>query len=247
MAMMLVQIDESPPSPDPLHDFWMFSPVHLAVVLIAAGLIAGLCSLGVRWRTTPKETALLQVWGGVIVVSQATHMAWWCLPAQFKLSNSLPLQLCDLAGVVAAIAILTRARWARTMIVFWGILLSSWGFITPVLRQGPAEPIFWMFWVNHLAIVGTAVYEIVAARYRPTKTDTLAAIGVSFGYVVAMVVLNTLEGETFNFGYVGAEGVDPINLLGPYPWRLIPLSIGVAALMWGFGVLLRQFGPEHEE
>jgi len=255
--MLLAQLDGPPPPTDspvapalPLNiydDFWMFSAVHGLVFVLAAVFIVWFCLLGRRWRGTEKERLLLNVWGGFVVVSQVVSMTWWCVSPQAAWSISLPLHLCDVAGPVAAWAVFTRQRWARSAIVFWGILLSSWGFITPVLEQGLADPTFYIFWANHLAIVATAVYEVAGAGFRPTRRDTWRTIGLTAIWVSAMIVLNAVAGGDFNYGYVGREGVDPINLLGPYPWRLIPLCLGVVLLMWGFGALLRRLGGEPGE
>lgn len=250
----LAQVDgPAPPADAPVapelprniyDDFWMFSSVHAVVFALAVAFMVWFCMLGRRWRGTPKERLLLNTWGGFVIVSQVVSMTWWCMPPHAAWSISLPLHLCDVAGPVAAWAILTRQRWARSAVMFWGLLLSSWGFFTPVLEQGLADPTFYIFWANHLAIVATAVYEVAAAGFRPTRRDTWQSIGLTSIWVLAMIVLNAIAGDGFNYGYVGLEGVDPINLLGPYPWRLIPLCLGVTLLMWGFGGLLRMLGPE---
>src|SRR5690349_1772419 len=56
---------------------------------------------------------------------------WWLRPTNFVIQRSLPLQLCDLAGIIAPFALLTHARWLRTLLHFWGLGLSSqWMFST---------------------------------------------------------------------------------------------------------------------
>ncbi len=97
---------------------------------------------------------------------------------QYTFAQSLPLQVCDLAGLVGPMALLTRKQWLRAILYFWGLGLSIQGFIQPVLKdKGLGDVEFWLFWANHTMIVGTAVYDLVALGFRPKTRDFLIAVG----------------------------------------------------------------------
>ena len=161
------------------------------------------------------------------------NTVYWFWPGVFDVERSLPLHVCDLTLLAIPIALLTRARWSLAFVWFAGVGLSSQGFVTPVLRAGPATIEFWNFWVTHGAVVGGGFYIVLGLGWRPTWRDFAMTIGIMLAYVAAMLALNV--GTGWNSGYVGpvdAEGT-VIELLGPWPWRIAPLSGLAIALMAG--------------
>jgi hypothetical integral membrane protein (TIGR02206 family) len=211
-------------------NFRPFSLLHAIVVAVFIAATVAFCWVG---RGRPRVRMTLGVIGSVVF---AAHQVFWLLPANFTWSRSLPLHVCDLAGIVAPIALLSGGRWARSLLYFWGLCLSSQGFITPVLTEGPGTVIFWFFFGSHAVIVGSAVYDIVAGGFRPTWRDYWSAVAITLIYLIAMFVLDFITG--WNYGYVGdARTSQPTALdwLGPWPWRvLVMVMVGAA----GFAVAM---------
>lgn len=231
-------------------DWWLqFDPFTLQHAL-AAGVCTALMFIaafaGRRWRETLKEKRLRHAWGWGIVAFQSFALGYWLLPAHFTLRNSLPLHLCDLAVWAAAIAMLTEQRWARTLLYFWGIGLSTQAFLTPTLNHGIATPEFWLFWIGHTQIVGSAVYDILARGYRPRVRDLLVGtLGTALWAAAAFAVNLALD---LNYGYIGnADPSQPtiIDRLGPWPLRILWIALIVQALyialwaVWPLGERLR--------
>jgi hypothetical integral membrane protein (TIGR02206 family) len=220
--------------------FRAFSAHHVVVVLVCAGVMLSLCLLGRRWmrqdRTRPRERRLRVAWAVFIAAWQVAAQAWWLLPGNFVLDKSLPLHVCDIAAMLAPVALLTGWRAARTIVWFWGVGLSTQAFFTPVLAEGCADPEYWLFWVGHTQIVGTAAYLAAVMGYRPSWRDLALATSLSLLYAGAMVALNVSLGT--NYGYVGPskpERPTVIDALGPWPGRVTWLCLigtGAMALTW---------------
>lgn len=238
--------------------FVPFSLQHAVAVAGFGGAMALAVALGVRHRNTPAE-ATARAWGvRAMWVFIAAYMAYYLWPSRFEMRISLPLQLCDLALVATPIALCTRARWTRTLLYFWGLLLSSQGFISPTLDVGPDHPRYWLFWISHAAIVGGGLYEVIVLRYRPTFRDLYVAVGASLVYAGIMFEVNRRTG--FNYGFVGdsSPGAPTIvDHLGPWPWRvawMAVIGIGLQTLAWGVwplvgvmkGKAARQQASKHE-
>jgi hypothetical integral membrane protein (TIGR02206 family) len=132
-----------------------------------------------------------------------------------------------LAGILAIPALLTRSRLLRTIIYYWAIGLTTQAFITPTLGYGPIHLRFWLFWLSHLTVTGTAVYFIAAEGYRPTWRDFGVSTLVILAYGAIVVPLDIAFG--FNYGFAG-KGNDLgtrtlLDFLGPWPWRLLSMFV----------------------
>lgn len=203
-----------------LHRFAPFTLMHLATVAACVAAMACSCRLGRSWRGTPRERRFRHAWGWSILAYKLAETSWYNWPGNFDLAESLPLQLCDLAAPVAAMAMLTQRRFWRTMLYFWGLGLSTQGFLTPVVQTGLASLKFWMFWVSHTMIVGSAAYDLAVLRYRPRWRDACVAAGTSIAYALAATGVNLAF--DVNYGYIGRskpENPTIIDKLGPWPGR----------------------------
>lgn len=235
------------PLVSPAHDptaFHSFTLTHFVVLVVCALAIGLSCYFGRAWtrldKNDPRERQLRGVWGGFVIGVNLWSLVYWFLPARWDVRESLPLQLCDLACLVAAVAMLTRQRWAHTLLFFWGIGLSTQAFITPTLKFYPGHMEFWLFWLVHLAIVGSAIYLLVVRRYRPTLRDLGLALAITVVWLVAMLILNPILGS--NYGYVAntlPQNRTVIDVLGPWPLRVFILGAIVIAIFTGLWAACR--------
>lgn len=211
--------------------FEAFSLLHGAMAGVFTGVMGAVVAAGRRLRGRPLLPRLEVGLGVVELVLWVLYGAYWLTPARFNWGQSLPLQLCDLASLAAPVALISRARWARTLLYFWGLGLCSQAFITPTLREGPGSLYFWIFWSQHGVIVGGAIYEAVVRGYRPRAGDWMLAIAVTVGFVGFAFALDIGLGA--NYGYVGASkpgAPTVIDQLGAWPGRVILVGLlGMAA------------------
>ncbi|MBL8762162.1 MAG: TIGR02206 family membrane protein, partial [Phycisphaerae bacterium] len=162
--------------------FTPFGLFHLVVLGVGAICIATPIVLGVRWRgprviaidgtigqsSVKSREQVLRAWvGWSTLITQALMLVYYIRPSRFVLNESLPLHICDLAGWVGGAALLTQKRWLRTLSYYWGFGLCTQAFFTPIVTQGFGHIKFWLYWINHMQIVGCAAYDLVVLRYRP--------------------------------------------------------------------------------
>lgn len=220
--------------------FETFENFGLLHALTAGTLIASMIAavtLGRLWRGTPRERMLRAAWAWFTIVWQTWSIVWWMLPANFDINESLPLHLCDFAAWVAPLALLTQNRTLRALLFFWGLGLSTQAFVSPVIGDGPLVMNFWLFWVGHTQIVGSAAYDTAVLGFRPRLHDYLAAVCVSLALMFAMMAFNLAVGTNYWFvGHASPSSPTIVDLLGPWPMRVIwmvLLALGVMALLWG--------------
>lgn len=227
-----------PPPYDWATEFHAFTLQHLATLAVFLGLIAAACILGRRWRDTRREKILRHAWIWTTIAWEAWAFVWYLLPSNFDRYESWPLHLCDLAAWVAPLALLTQKRWLRSLLYFWGLGLSTQAFITPVVSTGHAGIKYWLFFVGHTHIVGSAFYDMIALRYRPTLRDWGVVTLITIAWLAVVTPINVLF--DVNYGYTGSERVrgTVLEYLGPWPWRIVSLLVagqvacGLVYLPW---------------
>jgi hypothetical integral membrane protein (TIGR02206 family) len=210
--------------------FEPYSVSHWIILLIlSAGTALCILLRLRRGREVGRRVDLLLGW---------LNLLWWLtasglqlLPGRWDWGRSLPIQACDVSALAAAAAMFWNARLGRALLYYVGVGLSSWALCTPDLDDGPATLEFWIFFVGHGATVGAAVYDIAARGYRPGWRDFALATGAMIAWMAIVVPLNATFG--WNYGYTGNQltaTANPIHFLGPWPWRLLWLALGVIAL-----------------
>ncbi len=236
-----------------VRDFKSFTLFHLVTVFVFAATMIAACKIGRKFGEGPREARFRRTWGWVVIGYQTYYTLGYLFPKvfffpkEFSWEESLPLQLCDLAAFVAGAAMVWQTRWVRSLLYFWGIGLSTQAFLTPTLTVGLGNPKYWMFFIGHTMIVGSAVYDVVVLRYRPKLKDVGAAIAISLCYVAAAIATNLIldrsgllaEGVRANYGYMGntlSKNRTIIDELGKWPWRIFKL-MGIVTvdffLLWG--------------
>lgn len=225
-----------PPTFIPPASIWQmrpFSALHGVVVAVLILAIAGLVRAA-RRRPDAAGRALGLAGLGVWAANQA-HALLRDWPALDR-AASLPLHVCDLVGLAAPLALLTRNRWWMAVTWFAGCGLSLQALVTPALEGGPDTWAFWLFWAMHGGIFAAAAVLVAARGYRPAAGDFARAWVASLAYVLLVLPLDLATG--WNYGYVGPALPDTptvLDHLGPWPWRigvLCVLATGVYGLLW---------------
>jgi len=221
---------------NPLTEFRSGTAVHFAALAVCALLILTLGVTGRRSDSARRSGALRQSIGYGCLVVWLLNTASWLTPARFSWDRSLPLQVCNLANIFGALAVLRQQRLSQGVIYFWGLGLCIWAFLTPTLDVGPARFGFWIFWTYHLFIGLALVYVLTFDRFRPQATDLLSSLFVTYAYVAIVAAIDLAFG--WNYGFVGPgrpTAPTPVDVLGPYPLRILWMTLAGSAvfvLLW---------------
>ena len=220
-----------------LHHFEPFGTFHGVTLLACVVSIALVCWIGRTLRGLDQRSGGARERTFIVGVAvlmfgfQAFATGWRLLPSQFSIDESLPLHLCRVGGWVAPIALLTGGARSRSILFFWGLGLSTQGYITPVWTDGLASVGYWLFWVGHTVIIGSAIYDLVVRGYTPSGRDLRFAAGAGMGFVGLVVGVNMALGT--NYCYLGQGdygGRTVVDVLGDWPWRIAPMVLGAMFL-----------------
>ena len=210
--------------------FQPYSAMHAAVVVVFVLTTACFVWLRRRWSESPRAGKLDRALGISALIIWLAYKLYVWLPGVRAMEYSLPLQMCDVTGLIAPLALLSGRRSLRAILYFWGIGLSALAFITPDLHEGMTTGRFWLFWLSHAAIVGSALYELAGRRFRPDWRDWRTPVVAATVYLALVLPFDVLTG--FDYGYVGrpAPGQPAIlDALGRWPGRVAVQAVLVAA------------------
>ncbi|HUC48469.1 MAG TPA: TIGR02206 family membrane protein [Xanthobacteraceae bacterium] len=215
----------------------VFAPygwLHAVTVGICLLVMAGLVLVG-RALAKTSETRLRRMLGLFGLVYWLSYNAWWNWHG-IDFTGGLPLQICDINGVIAPLVLLTQHRWLRATLYYWAFALSTQAFIQPALQVGPANPIFYWFWGQHTIILAYASYDLAVLHFRPQWRDLVRCYAVGAIYLAVVVPLNAMLGA--DYGYLGnlpPQDIPPfVAALGPWPARaviLVLLCIAACAIV----------------
>ncbi|GAA0515225.1 TIGR02206 family membrane protein [Saccharopolyspora thermophila] len=214
----------------PADHFVPYGPSHWVLIVLLVGGSVVVAVFGHRHRDV--EPGFRRGFAGVVLAFNVPLLVYRQLPAQWDIAESLPLHLCDLAWMAAAVALWTRHPLAYALTFYWGLTLTPQAMITPALDAPDFPHVdFVEFWGQHLVVVWAAAYLTWGAGLRPTWREYWFAAAVTCTWVVAMLAFNAWAGT--NYGFVSGKPENPslLDLLGGWPWYLFA-EVALALAAW---------------
>ena len=199
------------------------------------GAITALLAVAVALRRRSADATARHVERATAIaylVLWAATFVWLHAQTDFDPTTDWPLQLCHWAAVAAALGLMTQTRIWRTLAYFWGLALCTQALVTPNLADGPATWPFWFFWTTHAMTIAVPLYDVLARGYRPAWRDYAIASAAAALYVAIVLPIDLATG--WNYGFVGPSRPDVatiVDLLGPWPRRLLFIAVIAAAAM----------------
>lgn len=212
-------------------DFEPFGTSHQVTLLVFFAVLAPVVIIGRRVRGTDLEPTAAKAFALLIAAIMVPFHLAEMSPGRFDLGASLPLQLCDVAWMLAVAALWTRNRTLCAITYFWGLLLTSQALATPALSHGFPSPEFFGFWAMHFLIVYAAVFLTWGLGIHPTWAGYRSTVAVTFGWMVSVFLIN-LAIDT-NYGFVNRKPSNPsiLDYFGPWPVYL-GVEIVICAAVW---------------
>ncbi|KUH97764.1 hypothetical protein AU190_13495 [Mycolicibacterium acapulense] len=197
----------------------------IAVFVVGAAVLV--------WAGGRQTDAQAQRWGrvlgGLTALIYGAILVYNLAPP--TLAGSVPLQLTDLATVVAAYALWSQRQWAYALTYYWGLVLSVQALISPVLR-GPDFPHyrFLAFYAIHLLVVWAAIYLTWGRGMRPHWRDYRLAVAVTSAWAAVTVVFNRIADTNYGFTNYKPETASALDILGPWPVYIVSTAALVFAV-----------------
>jgi len=206
--------------------FVLFGPAHLAV-LLGTILLALVLIRRVRARPPGSSARVLRYGLATLLLAIiGFEIGMGVAGGWLTLENVLPLQLCDLAMLLAVYSLITRDRRTAELLYFWALAGSGLAMVTPDLRQGFPRWEFLVFFGLHGLVVEAALVLTFGFGLRPGPASARRAFLATAVYAALVGGVNALLGT--NFMFLRARPVNPTILDWFGPW---PLYIGAAGAL----------------
>jgi hypothetical integral membrane protein (TIGR02206 family) len=157
--------------------------------------------------------------------------ALYFTPDYWSLQRTLPIQLCDVASVVAVCALWSHRHWAVALTYYWGLTLTTQAILTPDLATPFPEPVFFLYWGMHLMVVWAAIYLTWGRGLAPDWRGYATSVAVTAAWASAVFAVNVALDT--NYGYLNAKprAASILDLLGPWPWYVVA-EIVIITIAW---------------
>ncbi len=212
--------------------FHPFSREHFTTVGIGAVVVVALLFAGKRGGNSRRLATALLAFANLSSYP-FNQAAWFSLGRELPLDNILPFQLCDIAALTAGFALLTKRPILCSLTYFWGLAATMQALLTPAITMGfPSWP-FITFFIQHFAIVATALYLPIVEGWRPRQPlwrEPLEVYGWSVVYLLFALTVNHLFKTNFGFASHPPENPSLIDHLGPWPVYLFAMQAIAVAL-----------------
>jgi len=200
-----------------------------AIVVVAFGLVVAARLRPGSWTTTAARILAL------VLVS--AEVGWWIYLATSGLSRSelataFPLQLCDAAIFIAALALLLRRQLLIEVTYFWGLAGTLQALITPDLPQHfPSFP-FFQYYLAHGGIVTAALFLVVGLRQWPRRDAVFRVIAITIAYVLLVGAIDAVTGSNYMYLRSKPPIASLFDLMGPWPWYVAGAAVLGMALLF---------------
>jgi hypothetical integral membrane protein (TIGR02206 family) len=197
----------------------ILSPEHLIPLALLVIAAATLCMAA---RLAPGRWTVLvaTVIAVAIVITTLSWQPYVLVNNSWSAALSLPVQLCDVGGFVAAAALLWRQAVLVELAYFWGLGGTLQALLTPDLRDHfPSFP-YLQFYATHDLVVLAALFLVIGLGLRPRAgaVRRIFLLTLGFALIVGLIDLTT-GGNYMYLRHVPGQG-SLLSVMGPWPWYI---------------------------
>jgi hypothetical integral membrane protein (TIGR02206 family) len=209
-----------------LDSFRLFSVEHLVPI----GIILVLCILLFVFRNNLKGNEMRRYFcfslAVLLLVSDTLQQLWLLYEHAWSLNRALPLQLSDLAVILAIVMLLTRSYKLFSFMYFAGLGSSIQAILTPDLgRYSFPHFQYFEFFVSHGGVVLACLFMVLIFNYLPTFHSMWVTILIVNIYSGCIFFLNKWLGANYLYIMEKPRNASLLDYLGSWPWYLLSLEI----------------------
>jgi hypothetical integral membrane protein (TIGR02206 family) len=213
-----------------------FGPAHLALLALSVLGMAAAAAYGRRLRGRSAASPFTRSLAYVIVAAMIADPIVRHMYGELTLARALPLQLCDAAAAVCALALWTRRQLPFELAYFWGLAGVTQAMLTPPGSIPPADdPDTWRYFVVHAAALA-GVFHLLGTGMRLRRGAWRRATLLTMAYAAAVGVVDWALGANYMWLRRKPEG-SVLDLLGPWPLYILGGTVVGAVLFYALELL----------
>jgi hypothetical integral membrane protein (TIGR02206 family) len=198
----------------------ILSPEHLVPLGLLVVIAAALCTAA--RRAPGRWTGIVAaITAAIIVLTELSWQPYVLANHSWSVAFSLPVQLCDVGGFVAAAALLWRQALLVEVAYFWGLGGTVQALLTPDLRDHfPSFP-YLQFYATHDLVVLAALFLVIGLGLHPRAGAVRRIFVLTLGFAAVIGLIDLVTGGNYLYlRQVPAQG-SLLNAMGPWPWYIV--------------------------
>lgn len=143
----------------------------------------------------------------------------------YSLQTDLPLFLCSFMALFIVTFTATRRFVLFEFLVFWVIIGTTQGVITPEIEVGFPSFDYFRYWVVHLGLILIIAYAIVVFKMKPNLKSVIKSfIGLQVYLLILMGINKLLDA---NYGYLNQKpkSATILDYFGEWPTYVITAQL----------------------
>ncbi|RYL94313.1 TIGR02206 family membrane protein [Sporolactobacillus sp. THM7-4] len=225
--------------------FRLFSIEHLLTLCVIGLLAVFLFTFQKKLRQSEWKNGLRFFLAAALLISEAAIQFWYLYYGNWSVKSSLPLELSDLAVLLAALMLATGNRPLFAFLYFAGVGSSLQAILTPDLG-GYRFPHFQyiQFFTAHGLMILACLFMIAVEYYRPTFRSLWITFLLVNVYGVCIFFFDRATGANYLYLMHKPKAASLLDFIGPWPWYIISLE---AMTLIVFLLLYVPFGITEKE
>jgi hypothetical integral membrane protein (TIGR02206 family) len=196
---------------------WWIS-IAAVIVVITSLLLMPKYFTWAKHHYFPKTIAIFIILNILIENSYAYSLGIW------KLQENLPLHLCSITGMLAALTLFRYHASIVQLVYYWGLTAGIYSLLTPEFDLGIKGYFFYAYYINHAAMIFASLYTIIYNGFEPKRNSWLKTFLFTQLVAIAIGCINLIFGS--NYMYLTSPPIanNPL-IIGSWPWYIIIFEI----------------------
>ncbi|WP_397362079.1 TIGR02206 family membrane protein [Olleya sp. R77988] len=197
---------------------------HLLPIILAIALCMAIFQF-VKRKSESVKIKVFQVLG--VFVSCFITIFHLCQIVQggYSLQSDLPLYLCSFMALFIFIFTSTRKFLLFEVLLFWIIVGTSQGVITPDIEVGFPSFDYFRYWIVHLGLIIIIAYAIVILKMKPNLRSVIKSFLALQVYLIILMLINKLLDANYSYLNKKPESGSVLDYLGEWPNYIITVQL----------------------
>ena len=208
---------------------------YLGPLLIGLLIIISLYFLKDRISDKTKKTTVY-ILAGILAISEITdkiyvyvHLGWHY--------DMLSFHLCSISAVLGVyIIFFSKSRALFGIWFFWSLQGALQALLSPTVTVGTEYYKYWQFFTHHVLLIVLPITLLYFNNWIPTFKDVKKSYIWLVIICIPVIIFNSITGMGYMFVSLTHDARpttgSPLDLLGPYPFYILPLFVLVFILIY---------------
>lgn len=205
-------------------DFIMFGNQHLAAILFFVFFGYFL----IKWSkklTEEKQYKVVTVFAFSLSI---TIIIWTFLKIYtrgFDIKEDLPLHLCNFVALLLPIFTLSKKKIYFKILIFWILAGTTHSVLTPDLKNGFPNFIFFKYWYVHAGLIIFVLYVTLVLKLRPSLKTVIQSFLALQVYALLMFILNNFINSNYFYTNSKPNGATALDYFGEWPYYILTIEL----------------------